>query len=87
MSYTNGHFESTLLIDLGMNRYDLSELNCPNQIHSKYILYFPCGRDYTHPDSVQTGPARRHNQYTDCIYSHDTDGLHYNNKMILAYFI
>jgi hypothetical protein len=32
---------------------------------------------------VHTGPARRQH----CIYSYHTDGLHYNNKMILASFI
>jgi len=24
---------------------------------------------------------------TDCIYNHHTDGLHYNNKIILTHFL
>jgi hypothetical protein len=51
-----------------MNMNNLSELNCQNEIHSKYILYFLCGRNYTRPDSVHTGSARRQHQHTDCIY-------------------
>lgn len=35
-----------------------------------------------HIHRVHTGPARRRHQYTDCLYSHQTDGLRYNNKMI-----
>lgn len=36
----NCHFESTVLIHSGMNRYGLSEINEPNQIHNKLMLYF-----------------------------------------------
>ena len=65
MSYINGHFEWTVLIHFGMNTCDLSEIKCPNKIHSKYMLYIRCVRNYTQQDSVHTGPARRRNQHTD----------------------
>jgi hypothetical protein len=34
---------------------------------------------------IHTGPARREHQHTrtDFTYSHHTDGLSYNNKMIV----
>jgi hypothetical protein len=35
ISYTNGNLEWTVLIDFGMNMYNLYEINCPNEIHSK----------------------------------------------------
>jgi len=52
-------------------------------------LYFLvlCSILYYFNNGVYIGPARRQQQHIDCIYSHHTDGLHYNSRMVLAHFI
>ena len=65
--------------------YTFSSLYKPEEGTWLKVCYFEIRE--SRKMQVHAGPARRQHQHTDCILSHPTDGLHNNNKMIVAHFI